>query len=64
MSPAARERAYRRHLRAEMERVSQIAKQRLREAIAEGLIEGRIEGGEIIVEVTDPPAANSKQETP
>jgi hypothetical protein len=43
MTPAARARARRKALRAEMARIGEIAKQRLREAIEEGLIEGYIE---------------------
>jgi hypothetical protein len=39
MTPAARARAYRRHLRKEMARLSELAAQRMAEAIAEGLLD-------------------------
>jgi hypothetical protein len=53
-SALARVRAERRELRKLMARVSEIAKERLREAIEEGLIEGRIEeDGEIVIIVDD-----------
>jgi hypothetical protein len=49
MTPAARLRARRRELRKEMQRIGEIAKQRLREAIEEGWLEGRIEDGEVVI---------------
>jgi hypothetical protein len=53
MTPAARERAYRRHLRKEMQRLTELAKQRLREAVLEGLVAGRVEeDGTIVLEDT------------
>ena len=50
MSAAARTRARRRELRAELARVTQIARERMPSAIAEGLVEGRVVDGEIIIE--------------
>ena len=56
-----RERAYRRHLRRELARLSELAEQRLREAVLEGLIAGRIEAnGEIIIEIDAPPPATRR----
>jgi hypothetical protein len=61
MTPAARARAQRKALRAEMARVAEIAKQRLREAIAEGLIEGRVEdNGEVVIDV-EPPSTTRRR---
>jgi hypothetical protein len=56
----ARTRAERRELRQLMARVSQVAKQRLREAIAEGLIDGRVEDDGTIVVVDDAPAPSRR----
>ena len=53
MSAAARTRAERRELRHLMARVSQVAKQRLREAVEEGWLEGRVEEDGTIVIETD-----------
>jgi hypothetical protein len=63
LSPAARTRAQRKALKAELDRVTAIAQQRLAEAIAEGLIEGRVEDGEIILDapVMPPPAASRRR---
>jgi hypothetical protein len=59
MTPAARARARRKALRAEMARIGEIAKQRLREAIEEGLIEGYIEeDGTIVI---DGPLASGRR---
>jgi hypothetical protein len=55
MSAAARTRAERRELRQLMARVSQVAKQRLREAVEEGWLEGRVEEDGTIVVVDDAP---------
>jgi hypothetical protein len=53
MSPLARTRAERRALRAEMARIAEFAKQKMREAVLEGLIAGRIEeDGEIVLDDT------------
>jgi hypothetical protein len=60
MTPAARARAYRRELRAEMARVSELAARRLREAVEAGLIEGHIEeDGTIVIEV--PPLVSPRR---
>jgi DNA-binding HxlR family transcriptional regulator len=54
MSPArtsARERARRRELRKEMDRIAAIAAQRLRELVEEGLLQGRVEpDGTVVIE--------------
>jgi hypothetical protein len=62
MSAAARERAYRRHLRKELERVSALAALRLREAVEAGWIEGRVEdNGEVVIEVEALPPAPTRR---
>jgi hypothetical protein len=60
MSALARTRQQRRELRELMARVSQVAKQRLRQAIEEGLLEGHVEdNGEIVID--DPPAPTRRR---
>jgi hypothetical protein len=61
MSAAARTRAERRELRQLMARVSQVAKQRLREAVEEGWLEGRVEEDGTIVIVDDPLAPSRRR---
>ena len=57
----ARTRAERRELRQLMARVSQVAKQRLREAVEEGWLEGRVEEDGTIVIVDDPLAPSRRR---